>query len=77
MPVDLFPVDVNMRDAPLLEGLMELLGTLARGQELDGLGIENGVVEDLMADVEHRGLADEKDLRAQAAARRRSRQGED
>src|SRR5271165_2473755 len=53
MPVDLFPVNVNVRDSPILQGLMELLGTLARGQELDGLGIEHGVVEDLMADVQN------------------------
>src|SRR5208282_5821297 len=45
------------------ESLMERLGTLARGQGLDGLGIEHGVVEDLMADVEHRRLADEQNSR--------------
>src|SRR5271157_2493705 len=63
MPVDLFPVDVNVCDTPILESLMERLGTLARGQGLDGLGIEHGVVEDLMADVEHRRLADEQNSR--------------
>src|SRR5271157_904749 len=63
MPVDLFPVDVNVRDAAILQGLMELLRTFARGQGLDGLGIEHGVVKDLMADVEHRGLADEQNSR--------------
>src|SRR5271165_192178 len=63
MAVDLFPVNVNVRDSPILQGLMELLRTLARGQELDGLGIEHGVVEDLMADVKHRCLADEQNPR--------------
>src|SRR5271157_1913953 len=63
IPVDRVPVDVNVCDTPILESLKERLGTLARGQGLDGLGIEHGVVEDLMADVEHRRLADEQNSR--------------
>ena len=45
---------------------MKLLWSLARGQEFDLLGIEDGVVEDLMADVEHRRLADEQNFRVRA-----------
>ena len=39
MAADLFPVDVDVRDAPLLEALLELLGTLAaaRSSMVSGL----------------------------------------
>ena len=41
----------------------ERFGRLAAGQKLDRLGVEHRVVENLVADVEDRRLADQEDLR--------------
>ena len=43
---DLLPVDVDVSDASLLELGPEGLQALAAGQQLDRLGVEDGVVED-------------------------------
>ena len=60
---DLFPVDVDVSDLPAPELAAELVGRSALGEELDRLGIEHGVVEDRVIDVEDGRLADQEDLR--------------
>src|SRR4051812_45090887 len=63
MAPDLLPVDVDVSDLPAPELAAELVGRSAFGEEFDRLGIEHGVIEDRVIDVEHGRLAHQEDLR--------------
>ena len=62
MTLDLFPVDVDVGQLPLVQRVQELLIALAAGQNLDDFRVEDRIEGHRVLEVEHRRLPDEQGM---------------